>query len=93
MVIVGQAVLVYGEPRLTKDIDITLGVGIDKIGKVLHVISQLKLKILIRDPIEFARKTMVIPASDQKSGIRIDFILSDSQYERQAIQRANEEED
>ena len=29
MVIGGQAVLLYGEPRLTKDIDITLGIGID----------------------------------------------------------------
>lgn len=25
MIIGGQAVLIYGEPRLTKDIDITLG--------------------------------------------------------------------
>jgi hypothetical protein len=29
MVIGGQAVLIYGEPRLTKDIDITLGIGIN----------------------------------------------------------------
>jgi hypothetical protein len=27
MIIGGQAVLLYGEPRLTRDIDITLGVG------------------------------------------------------------------
>ena len=27
MVIGGQAVLLYGEPRVTKDVDITLGVG------------------------------------------------------------------
>ncbi len=30
MIIGGQAVLIYGEPRLTRDIDITLGVGIEK---------------------------------------------------------------
>jgi len=29
MVIGGQAVLVYGEPRATKDIDVTLGLGIE----------------------------------------------------------------
>ena len=28
MVIGGQAVLLYGEPRVTKDIDITLGGGV-----------------------------------------------------------------
>ena len=27
MIIGGQAVLLYGEPRLTKDIDITLGIN------------------------------------------------------------------
>lgn len=29
IIIGGQAVLLYGEPRLTRDIDITLGVSID----------------------------------------------------------------
>ncbi|MBI4745658.1 MAG: hypothetical protein HY786_03715, partial [Deltaproteobacteria bacterium] len=29
MIIGGQAVLLYGEPRLTRDIDITLGVSPD----------------------------------------------------------------
>ena len=35
MVIGGQAVLLYGEPRLTKDIDITLGIGIDGLDTIL----------------------------------------------------------
>ncbi|GAH87084.1 unnamed protein product, partial [marine sediment metagenome] len=30
MIIGGQAVLLYGEPRLTRDIDVTLGDDIDK---------------------------------------------------------------
>jgi len=34
MVIGGQAVLLYGEPRLTKDIDITLGKGIESLEKI-----------------------------------------------------------
>lgn len=33
MVIGGQAVLLYGEARLTKDIDITLGAGVDHLDK------------------------------------------------------------
>jgi len=31
MVMGGQAVLLFGEPRLTPDIDVTLGVGIDRL--------------------------------------------------------------
>ncbi|HBF42977.1 MAG TPA: hypothetical protein DDW42_04985 [Desulfobacteraceae bacterium] len=37
MVIGGQAVLIYGEPRMTKDIDITLGVGIEELSKVKKI--------------------------------------------------------
>lgn len=31
MVIGGQAILLYGEPRLTRDIDITLGINVDEL--------------------------------------------------------------
>lgn len=38
MIIGGQAVLLYGEPRLTRDIDITLGVDIDRFDDVVSLI-------------------------------------------------------
>jgi len=47
MIIGGQAILLYGEPRLTKDIDITLGIGIDGVREVNSIIQKLNLKILI----------------------------------------------
>jgi hypothetical protein len=33
MIIGGQAVLLYGEPRLTRDIDITLGVSAEHLDR------------------------------------------------------------
>lgn len=89
MVIGGQAVLLYGEPRLTKDIDITLGVGIDGLEKVKSFVAQLDLKVLVDNVEDFVKKTMVLPVIDEKSGIRVDFIFSSSPYERQAMERAN----
>ncbi len=88
MVIGGQAVLLYGEPRLTKDIDLTLGVGPDNLDDVLAVTTRLKLNILTDSAAEFVRKTLVLPAQDMQSGIRIDLIFSYSPYERQAIERS-----
>lgn len=38
MIIGGQAVLLYGEPRLTKDIDITLGAGLDRLPDALAAV-------------------------------------------------------
>jgi hypothetical protein len=87
MVIGGQAVLLYGEPRLTKDIDITLGVGIEHLSDVISVAAKSDLKCLV-DAESFTRKTMVLPCQDLNTGIRVDFIFSFSLYEKQAIQRA-----
>ncbi len=90
MVIGGQAVLLYGEPRLTRDIDITMGIGVDGLDKVKKIISVIGLKSLVHKEKEFVERNMVFPTIDQKSGIRVDFIFSFSPYERQAIERAKE---
>ncbi len=89
IVIGGQAVLLYGEPRLTKDIDITLGIGVDELEKATNIVRKLKLRFLVNKMEKFVRDTMVLPTIDDKSGIRVDFIFSFSPYEKRAIARAN----
>lgn len=88
MIIGGQAVLLYGEPRLTRDIDITLGVNIDRLEALLAVSRHLSLKPLPEDVAAFVRQTMVLPTLDEATGIRVDFIFSFTPYESQAILRA-----
>lgn len=88
MIIGGQAVLLYGEPRLTRDIDITLGVDIDRLETLLDAIRKLSLKILPEDAAAFVRQTMVLPTLDETTHIRMDFIFSFTLYESQAIRRA-----
>ncbi len=89
MVIGGQAVLLYGEPRLTRDIDITLGIDIDKIELILKELSFYNFTALPENPSEFVKKTYVLPAEDLDLKIRVDFIFTQTPYERQAIGRAN----
>lgn len=90
MVIGGQAVLIYGEPRLTRDIDITLGVSPDGLGQIEELASVLRLTILVQSPPEFVQTHMVLPCEDPESDIRVDFIFSFTPYERQAIERARD---
>lgn len=87
MIIGGQAVLLYGEPRLTKDIDITLGAGLDRLSAVVNAAHGAGLTPLV-NPETFTRETMVLPCSDPESGMRVDFILSFSSFEQIAISRA-----
>jgi len=88
MLIGGQAVLHYGEPRLTKDIDITLGVDIERLGDMLGMVSDLGLAVTRADIEAFAKLTRVLPCMDPTTGLRVDFIFSFMEYERQAIARA-----
>lgn len=87
MVIGGQAVLLYGTPRLTRDIDITLGIDTDKFLLIEKLCKKLSLKILSKNPEDFAKDTKVIPAEERKLKVRVDFIFSFTPYERQAIKR------
>ncbi len=87
MIIGGQAVLLYGTPRLTRDIDITLGVDTDKFPLFEKICKKLELKLLSENPEDFAKDTSVLPAEDPNSRIRVDFIFSFTPYEAQAIKR------
>lgn len=87
MLIGGQAVLLYGEPRLTRDIDVTLGIGPEKVQDILLFAKKLGWEVLVEAPADFVQKTLVLPCQDPTSGIRVDFIFSNSDYEQQAMGR------
>lgn len=88
MIIGGQAVLLYGTPRMTKDIDITLGLDVRGIDRVVTTVREIGLDIIPEDYRAFVERTFVLPTKDRKSEIRVDFIFSFTPYERQAIARA-----
>ena len=88
MVIGGQAVLLYGSPRLTKGIDITLGVSVDRLADMEEMCRFEDFKILPENHKVFVQDTHVLPVKDESTGIRIVFISSYTPYEEQAIKRA-----
>lgn len=90
MIIGGQAVLLYGTPRLTRDIDITLGVDTDKFPLIEKICENLGLEVLPENAEDFAAETKVLPAEEPESRVRVDFIFSFTPYEAQAIERAKD---
>ena len=88
MVIGGQAVLLHGEPRLTRDIDITLGVDASKLSMVRAAMAGINLSPSVSDVETFVRSTNVLPVTDSATGIRVDLIFSFTPYESEAIRRA-----
>ncbi len=88
IIIGGQAVLIHGEPRLTKDIDITIGINPKEKKKIINLTEKLKLNILVDDYEKFIDDTYVLPCESKEYSMRVDFIFSDTEYEKLAIKRA-----
>jgi predicted nucleotidyltransferase len=86
MVIGAQAVLVYGEPRLTRDIDITIMAGAGDANRIANLLTGAGIDPL-EHPESFVAETLVLPCIDRESQIRIDVTFGASQYERAALRR------
>ena len=84
----GQAVLLHGAPRLTQDIDVSLSVGPEEVAVVEDACTAIGLKPLVAAPVDFARETFVLPVRSGSSGVRVDFIFSNTEFERVAVDRA-----
>lgn len=87
MVIGGQATLIYGEPRLTQDVDVTLGVGPERLPEVLEAAKSAGWRVLVEKPQAFVEETMVLPCAESSSSIRLDLVFSISEYEKTALSR------
>lgn len=88
MLIGGQAVLLHGEPRLTQDVDVTLGVSPARLADALAAGEAAHLDPLPTDPAGFVGQTFVLPLLDPDTRIRVDLIFSTTPYEAEAIRRA-----
>jgi predicted nucleotidyltransferase len=88
IIIGGQAVLQHGEPRFTRDIDVSLGVDSGAVDQVLNAVTACGLKPLVDSPRTFVERTYILPVHDPATEIRVDFAFTFSPFEREAIGRA-----
>ena len=85
MVIGGFAVTVWGEPRFTRDLDITLSVPPARFDQMVRLICG-RFTSLAGDPIKFAAETRVLPVVVES--VPADLIFAALPYEEDAIERA-----
>ena len=88
MIIGGLANAIWGHPRATLDIDVTIWVLDDQIQKLLSILEE-KYVFMVEEPIEFILKTRVLPIKNNES-LRIDIIFGALPFEKDALDRAVE---
>lgn len=88
MIIGGQAVLLHGEPRLTRDIDVALGCDASELPLILSVARGADFHPSVTEIEAFVRRTNVLPVADRATAIRVDLIFSFTPYEAEAIRRS-----
>jgi hypothetical protein len=71
---------------LSREMDITLGIGLEKLDLVVNLLGQSGLEFLA-EPETFTRETMILPSRDPGTNTRVDFAFSASPYEIMAIHR------
>lgn len=85
-VIGGIAVAVWGEPRVTRDVDIKVLLGRDAAPRLLEAIGH-DYTPLQADPLAALARSGVLFVQDAH-GTRLDLLLSDVSFDAEAIQRA-----
>lgn len=85
-VIGGLANAIWGEPRATLDIDITVWVDEEAIETIPGHLAD-RFTLLPDDPVDFVRQTRVLPL-ETEAGVRIDVIFGMLPFEQAAIERS-----
>ena len=85
MVIGGFAVTVWGEPRFTRDLDVTVSVPPHKFVQTIHL-TCARFHSLSSDPLQFVTETRVLPILVE--AVPVDLIFAALPYEEEAIARA-----
>jgi hypothetical protein len=82
-----QAVIAYGVPRLSADVDVTVALVPDVPERCARDMDAAGFALRVRDP-EFVRRTSVMPFMHRATGMPLDVVLAGSGLEHEFLDRA-----
>jgi Nucleotidyl transferase of unknown function (DUF2204) len=85
-----QAVLVYGRPRLTADLDVTVAAELETVPELVSHLGAAGLRLLPQATEDFIRRTRVLPLIHQATGMPVDVVLAGPGLELEFMANARE---
>jgi hypothetical protein len=71
-----QAVMVWGRPRLTGDVDVTVHLEPDDPGGLVAAMGDAGFDLRVQDADDFVRRTRVLPFVHRETGVPLDVVLA-----------------
>lgn len=71
-----QAVVVYGLPRLTADLDVTLEASLERALALLPLLEQRGFATRAPEPEDLLRRARVLPLAHRSSGMAVDLVVA-----------------
>src|SRR5215467_8241897 len=85
MVIGGVAVGLWGQPRATLDVDLTISVAPDRLAATVEDLAS-RFELRTTTPMETVRRLRVLPVR-ATNGVAVDLLFANWPLERQALDR------
>lgn len=83
-----QAVVVWGRPRLTEDVDITVQLAPEDAAGFCAEMDAAGFHLRVSDPETFIARARVLPFLHQSTGLPLDIVLAGPGLEEQFLDRA-----
>lgn len=83
-----QAVLIWGRPRLTADVDVTVQLTPEDPARFIRAMSAESFRLRIEPADDFLRRTRVLPFVHEQTGLPLDVVLAGPGLEELFLSRA-----
>jgi hypothetical protein len=85
-----QAVIIWGAPRMSADVDVTIEVRLEEAKGFVAEMERAGFQLRIQDVEEFVARTRVLPFIHLKTSIPLDAVLAGPGLEEQFLDRARD---
>ena len=83
-----QAVLIWGRPRLSADVDVTAEIPQREVPGFVDKMRSAGFELRVTDPEEFIRRTRVLPFRHVPTSLPLDLVLAGPGLEEEFLERA-----
>lgn len=85
-----QAVIIWGRPRLTADVDVTLALDPSEVDRILDPLTRAGFDPRPENPRGFVLRTRILPVIHEPTGMPVDLVLAGPGLEMEFLENARE---